>query len=122
MKLNGNGHGVIRAQRHFHCFDIHCHWLQVKHEDTLCLKVLSPFATVLLEDLSVKHELVDMPIKEKDGVMQLIHQSKMMQGIECHLDTDEANACMLREATGYEILRKESDGSYTVLATQTLEK
>ena len=54
--------------------------------------------------------------------MQLINQSKMMQGIECHLDTDEANACMLREATVYEILRKESDGSYTVLATQTLEK
>ena len=43
----------------------------------------------------------------------------MMQGIECHLDTDEANAC-IHEATGYEILRKESDGSYTVLATQTL--
>ena len=37
-------------------------------------------------------------------------------------DTDEANACMLREATGYEILRKESDGRYTVLATQPLEK
>jgi putative phosphotransacetylase len=119
--LNGNGHGVIRAQRHFHCFDIHCHWLQVKHEDTLCLKVISPHCNVILENLSVKHELVNLSIEDKTNLLKIIDKSKMLQGIECHLDTDEANACMLHEAIGYEILRKESNGSYKVLATQKLK-
>ena len=39
-------------------------------------------------------------------------------GMEIHLDTDEGNAVMLREAQRYELMKQESDGSYTTVFTE----
>lgn len=77
--------GVIRAARHVHMSPSDAAFYGVKHLDRVTLKVSSPMCATRLDELVVR---VDPSFK-----------------LEVHIDTDEANACNLEQATKVEILK-----------------
>jgi len=77
--------GVIRAARHVHMSPADAAFYGVKHLDKMKLRVESKECTTSFEDLLVR---VDPSFK-----------------LEVHIDTDEANACNLEEATRVELVR-----------------
>lgn len=83
------------------CFDVYC-----LHS--------SPMCTILLEDVMVR--LLPLP----EEWIDIIAAEGVELGAELHLDTDEGNACMIREAVGYELFRKEKDGSLTKVFEKSL--
>lgn len=76
--------GVIRAARHVHMSPDDAKFYGVKHLDKIVLKVNAPGCTTQFDDLIVR---VDPTFK-----------------LEVHIDTDEANACNLDNATKVELL------------------
>ncbi len=77
--------GVIRAARHAHMGPADATAYGVKHLDNMNLRIRSPLCTTVLEDMLVR---VDKSFK-----------------LEVHIDTDEANACGLDRATGFELFK-----------------
>jgi putative phosphotransacetylase len=75
--------GVIRAARHVHMSPADAKFYNVKHLDTITLKVIAPKCATRFDDLIVR---VDPSFK-----------------LEVHMDTDEANACDLEHATKVEL-------------------
>ncbi len=76
--------GIIRAARHVHMSPAEAQYYGVKHLDRITLKVTSPYCTTRFDDLIVR---VDPAFK-----------------LEVHIDTDEANACNLPQATKVELI------------------
>jgi len=77
--------GVIRAARHVHMGPTDLEFYGVKNGDAMKLRVVSQGNTVVFEDLIVRF---DPKVR-----------------LEVHIDTDEANACALNQATKVELLR-----------------
>lgn len=82
--------GVIRAMRHVHMSPADMAWYGVKNGDPLHLRVESPGCTTVLENVVVRGG--DDKIK-----------------LEVHLDTDEANAINLTNATQVELIKPAAD-------------
>jgi propanediol utilization protein len=99
--------GAIRAWRHVHMQLTHADWLKVKDGDKMAVRVVSPMCTMLMEDVMVR--TVDLGTDLYD----YLEGNGIELGMEMHLDTDEGNAVMLKDATKYELLRKEKDGTWT---------
>jgi putative phosphotransacetylase len=78
--------GVIRAARHVHMSPQDAAYYGMKSGDMMKLRIVSPQATVVLEDVMVRAE-------EKIK-------------LEAHIDTDEGNACNLDAATKIELLKQ----------------
>ena len=106
--------GVIRAWRHIHMQDAHCHYYNVKTKDLIALKVNSPMCSIILDDVMVR----SMNYGEEN--YKLFVDLEMPRGMEVHLDTDEGNACMLKDATSYELLKKTGENQYETLFKQDL--
>lgn len=77
--------GIIRAARHVHMHPNDAAFYGVKHLDMMKLRVVSNQCTTTFEDLLVR---VDPSFK-----------------LEVHIDTDEANAAHLDQASKIELLR-----------------
>lgn len=77
--------GIIRAARHVHMSPADATYYSVKHLDKIALLVHSKDCKTRFEDLLVR---VDPSFK-----------------LEVHIDTDEANACNLEQATKVELLK-----------------
>lgn len=77
--------GIIRAARHVHMSPSDAEFYGVKNKDMMKLRVVSPRCTTTFEDLLVR---VDPAFK-----------------LEVHIDTDEANAAGLSQATRVELIR-----------------
>jgi putative phosphotransacetylase len=78
--------GIIRAARHVHMSPADAKFYGVKHQEYMTLLVESKGCTTRFDDLYVR---VDPSFK-----------------LEVHIDTDEANACHLDQATRVELLRR----------------
>ena len=78
--------GVIRAARHVHMHMSDLPRFDVKNGEMMDLKITTPMCSVVLEDLLVR---ADETTK-----------------LEVHIDTDEGNACNLKAATSFELLKK----------------
>lgn len=77
--------GIIRAARHVHMHPSDAEHYGVRHKENMKLRVHSPLNTTTFEDLLVR---VDESFK-----------------LEVHIDTDEANACGLHQATQVELVK-----------------
>ncbi len=77
--------GLIRAMRHVHMGPEDLKYYDVKHGDSMNLRVVSSGCTTVLEDLAVR---AGENIK-----------------LEVHIDTDEGNAINLDKATSVELLK-----------------
>lgn len=77
--------GVIRAARHVHMGPSDLEFYGVKNGDRMNLRVISPANTITFEEVIVRY---DPKVR-----------------LEVHIDTDEANACHLDQATRVELLR-----------------
>ena len=80
----------------------------------MCVLNHSPMCSVVLEDVMVR----SMPFPEE--MMKIIDGHNIKLGAELHLDTDEGNACMLKAATSYELLKKGPDGSFITVFEKKL--
>ena len=78
--------GVIRAARHVHMHMSDLPRFGVSNGDLMDLKIRTPMSSVVLEDLLVR---ADETTK-----------------LEVHIDTDEGNACNLKAATSFELVKK----------------
>lgn len=77
--------GVIRAARHVHMGPDDLTFYGVKNGDKMKLRVVSQGNTIVFEDMVVRY---DPKVR-----------------LEVHIDTDEANACALDQATKVELIR-----------------
>ena len=79
--------GVIRAARHVHMNTADLPYYGVADGDMMDLRIQSPACSMILEDLKVR---------AADSVK-----------LEVHIDTDEGNACNIRAATEFELMKKQ---------------
>lgn len=80
--------GIIRAARHVHMSPSDAQFYGVQNKDYMTLQVVSKKCTTRFDDLLVR---VDPSFK-----------------LEVHIDTDEANACDLANASRCELIRQSS--------------
>ena len=97
--------GVIRAWRHVHMFPPHARKFGVRNGDLMALRVVSKTCSVTFDDVMVR--IIDMPLDAR----RIVASKGIELGVEVHLDTDEGNACELRSATRYELLKRTREGS-----------
>ena len=105
--------GVIRAWRHVHMFSPHARKFGVRNGDLMAVRVVSKTCSVMFEDVMVR--IIEMPMDAR----RVVASKGIKLGVEVHLDTDEGNACELRSATRYELLKRKLDGYEVVLADTT---
>ena len=90
-----------------HMWDAHARMLGVENGDLLAVRVVSPKSSVVLEDVMVR---TTGAMTKKVG--DILESANVELGMECHLDTDEGNACKLHNATRYALLKKSPDGAW----------
>jgi putative phosphotransacetylase len=100
--------GVIRAWRHVHMFGPHARKFGVRNGDLMGIRVISKTCSVMFEDVMVR--IIDMPMDAR----RVVSSKGIKLGVEVHLDTDEGNACELRKATRYELLKQHGNSTSKV--------
>jgi propanediol utilization protein len=90
----------------------HAEWLGVKDGDKMAVRVVSPMCSMMMEDVMVRSGDLG------SDLYNYLESKNIELGMGIHLDTDEGNAVMLRDATHYELMRKEQDGTWTKVFEQ----
>eukprot|EP00037_Helgoeca_nana_P019671 m.192842 g.192842 ORF g.192842 m.192842 type:complete len:280 (-) comp24961_c0_seq7:2507-3346(-) len=101
--------GVIRAWRHVHMSQDQATRLNVSDRDLMAVKVTSPGSSLTFHDVLVRILPLPQPL-----IDELIRRHVTLS-VVVHLDTDEANAAMLQDATELELFRQNTDGSLVSL-------
>mmetsp|Transcript_3293 Transcript_3293/g.8108 ORF Transcript_3293/g.8108 Transcript_3293/m.8108 type:complete len:291 (+) Transcript_3293:160-1032(+) len=101
--------GVIRAWRHVHVTPAQAAAMGLSDRDLLALKVTSPGNTLTFYDVMVRI----FPFTPEICALLGQHGAKLK--VMVHLDTDEANAAMLHDASAIELCRQAPDGSLVSL-------
>lgn len=98
--------GAIRAWRHIHMTPAQAERLGVSDRDLMALRVISPGNSAVLHDVMVRLFVFTNDMKDE------MERRGLRQTLLVHLDTDEANAVMLQDATAFELLKHSVDGGY----------
>ena len=91
-------------------FSPHARKFGVRNGDLMAVRVVSKTCSVMFEDVMV--HIIEMPMDAR----RVVASKGIKLGVEVHLDTDEGNACELRNATRYELLKRKLGGYEVVLA------
>lgn len=90
--------GVIRAWRHAHMSNEQAAWLGLQDGQMFAIRVNTPMSSVVLMDVLVR--ILNLP----EQFLPVLEANNSVMPIEVHLDTDEGNACMIQDATSFEVL------------------